>query len=231
MDKQTPAGFRILWIIAVVIIALFAFRFLLAMGRVLIVLAVLGMLGYGIFRLVKYLQAQARQRRHARSTEGVIENRVARCQAEIDKNRTAVKEVRKNILDLQEKLERASQASEESRQFTRKLISDFQSELDLRQAKIHFLETCVRKLQTMLQNLELSKALAQKKNELKLLREQNFDDIADLEELRSDIEFDRTYLETIDNLSTRLLGSQSLETVHALKLELEEMTRSLDGNE
>ncbi|MBK7407819.1 MAG: hypothetical protein IPJ40_06895 [Saprospirales bacterium] len=83
----------------------------------------------------------------------------------------------------------------------------------------------------VLHNYELSKVFAQKKAELKLLREKNLDDIADLEELRSDIEYDRTYLETIDHLSLRMLGSQSLETVHALKQELEQMTRSLNDTE
>lgn len=228
MEKENPSPLRILWIVAFVMLALIASRFLLAFGRMFLVLAGVVLLGFGVYWLYQFIDGRLAQRRHARSTEGVIEARVLRCQAEIGKNRKAMHEIKKNIADLEEKLERTIQASEESRQHTRRLIAGFQAELDLRRAKVHFLETCVRKLQTILQNYELSKALAQKKEELKMLREQNLDDLADLEELRTNIEYDRTYLETIDNLSTRMLGAQSLETVQTLKKELEEMTRSLD---
>jgi chromosome segregation ATPase len=228
MEKDSPSPLRILWIMVLVLFAVVASRFLLAFGRMFLLLAGLALLGFGAWQLYRYLSARMEKRRHARSTEGVIEARIERCQAEIGKNRTAIHEIKKNISELEEKLERTIQASEESRQHTRRLIAGFQAEMELRRAKVHFLETCIRKLQAILQNFELSKALAQKKEELKMLREQNLDDIADLEELRSHIEYDRTYLETIDNLSTRMLGTQSLETVHALKKELEEMTRSLD---
>ncbi len=228
MEKEGPSPLRILWIMVFVLFAVVASRFLLAFGRMFLVLAGVVLLGFGVYWLYQFIGARLAQRRHARSTEGVIEARIERCQAEIGKNRTAIHEIKKNIAELEEKLEKTIQASEESRQHTRRLIAGFQAEMELRRAKVHFLETCVRKLQTILQNFELSKALAQKKEELKMLREQNLDDIADLEELRSHIEYDRTYLETIDNLSNRMLGTQSLETVHALKKELEEMTRSLD---
>ena len=231
MEEKTPSGFRIIWILVIVVAALFAARFMMAFGRMFLVLAAVGVLGAGVYYLVRHLRARWASRRYAKSTEGIIGSRVDRCQLEIRENKKAMEEIRRNIRELEEKLEQATQASEESRQYTRKLIEDFQAELELREAKINFLESCTRKLQMVLHNYELSKAFAEKKSELKLLREKNFEDIADLEELRSDIEYDRTYLETIDNLSLRMLGSQSLETVHALKQELEQMTRSLNDSE
>lgn len=230
MEKESSPNLRILWIILLLFFALIASRFLMAFGRMFLVLAGLAIVGYGVWLLYGYISRQVEKRRFARSPEGVISARIELCETEIRKNREAMRNVKKNISELEEKLERMAHASQEARQHTRKLISDFNNELELRKAKIHFLETCTRKLQTILQNLELSKALAEKKAELKLLREQNLDDIADLEELRTEIEYDRTYLETIDNLSLRMLDTQSLEAVHALKKELEEMTRSLDGD-
>jgi hypothetical protein len=231
MKNEKPSGLNILWIVIFVVAALFAMRFIMALGRVFLVVGALGLLAYGIYELVSYLRQSAEKKRYAKSTEGIIENRVDRCMAEIGKNRKAIAGIRQNIEDLEKKLLQASQATAESRGHTRKLIGDFQAEIELREAKIRFLETCVQKLQVVLHNYELSKAFAQKKSELQMLREKNFDEIADLEALRSDIEYDRAHLETIDYLSTRLLGSQSLETVDALRRELEEMTRSLDDKE
>ena len=228
MENETPSGYRILWIALVVFAALIATRFMMAFGRMFLVLVAVGVFGAGVYYLVRHLRARWSKRQYAKTTEGIIESRVDRCLLEIKDNKEAIAEIQRNISELEEKLAKATQATEDSKNYTRKLIQDFQAELELRHAKINFLETCIRKLQIVLHNFELSKAFAQKKNELKLLREKNFEDIADLEELRSDIEYDRTYLETIDNLSVRMQGSQSLETVHALKLELEEMTRSLD---
>lgn len=228
MESETPSGLRNLWIVLVVFAALVFARYMMAFGRLFLVLVAVGAFGAGAYYLVRHLMARWRKKQYAKTTEGIIESRVDRCLLEISDNKEAIAGIQKNISELEEKLAKATQASEESKGITRKLIQDFQAELELRQAKINFLETCIRKLQIVLHDYELSKAFAQKKNELKLLREKNFEDIADLEELRSDIEYDRTYLETIDNLSNRMQGSQSLETVHALKLELEEMTRLLD---
>ena len=231
MEKKEFTGISGIWIVVLLIAALVASRFLMAFGRMFLVLIGLGLLGYGAYLLVTYLEARREKKRYQSSPEGIIESRVDHCLQEIAKNRKAMEDIRKNISELEEKLRMATQAGEESKQHTRKLILDFQSELDLREAKIHFLELCIRKLQIILHNFELSKAFARKKAELQVLREQNLEEIANLEELRSEIEYDRTYLETIDNLSMRLMGTQSLETVHSLRKELDEMTRSLDGKE
>jgi hypothetical protein len=229
MKKDSSSGLNVIWIIAFAVLALIALRFFLAMGRLFLVIAGLGLIGYGVYLMVRYAMQWAAKRRRAKSPEGVIESRVDRCLEEIAKNRSAIAEIGGNIEELEEKLRKASMASAESRRHTQRLLTDFQAEIDLREAKIRFLEVCVQKLQIVLHNFELSKAFAQKKGELKMLREKNFDEIADLEALRSDIEYDRTHLETIDNLSHRLTGSQSLESVDALRRELEEMTRSLEG--
>jgi len=228
MEKKDSGGTQIIWIAIFLLAAFIAFRFGRAFGRYFLVLAGLFLLGFGVYQLVSYLKRRNEKKRYLASPEGIIEQRVDQCLKEIAKNKKAIEGIRDNIAELDAKLRQASQASEESKQPTRKLILDFRSEMELREAKIVFLETCIQKLQAVLHNFELSKAFASKKAELQTLREQNFEDIAELEELRSGIEYDRTYLETIDNLSTRMLGTQSLETVLALRRELEEMTRSLD---
>lgn len=228
MESRNPSGSRIVFIVFFVMAALFASRFLMAFGRMFLLLAGAALLGYGVYVALGYLKERKERKRFESSPEGVIESRMEYCAREIGKNREAITEIGKSISGLEEKLRRAGQAGEENKQHTRTLIREFETERELREAKIHFLETCLRKLQVIQHNFELSKALALKKAELQAMREQNFEEIAGLEELRSDIEYHRTYLETIDELSSRMIGSQSLETVKALRKELEEMTRSLD---
>lgn len=228
MKQKDPGGLRIIYVLGLLLAALIASRFLMAFGRVFLLLGSLVLLGAGLYYLVHFIRKTRARRQYEKSPEGVIEGRVDYCLEEIGKNKRAMEDIRQNISDLEEKLRLATQAGEESKQHTRRLIQDFRSELKLREAKIIFLETCIKKLQVILHNYALGKAFAAKKAELQILREQNFEEIAGLEELRSDIEYDRTYLETIDHLSNRLINTQSLETVHALRRELEEMTRSLD---
>lgn len=228
MESKSPSGSRVVFIVFFVLAALFASRFLMAFGRMFLVLAGLALLGYGVYLALGYVRDLREKKRHESSPEGVIESRMVYCASEIEKNREAVEGIRRIIAGLEEKLRLANQAGEENKQHTRTLVREFEAEMELREAKVHFLETCLRKLQIIQHNFELSKTLALKKAELQAMREQNFEEIAGLEELRTGIEYDRTYLETIDNLSSRMIGSQSLETVKALRKELEEMTRSLD---
>lgn len=49
--------------------------------------------------------------------------------------------------------------------------------------------------------------------------------------MRSNIEYDRAYLETLDELSTRMIGSQSINDVRALRRELDTMTRELNDKD
>ncbi|MBK7407818.1 MAG: hypothetical protein IPJ40_06890 [Saprospirales bacterium] len=122
-----------------VIAALFASEFMMAFGRMFLVLAAVGGVGAGVYYLIRHLRARWESRQHAKSTEGIIEKRVDRCQVEIGENKKAMEEIRRNIRELEEKLEQATQATEESRQYICKLIEDFQAELELREAKINFL--------------------------------------------------------------------------------------------
>jgi len=107
-------------------------------------------------------------------------------------------------------------------------LRGFQSELKLRHAKASFYRRCIQKLQHMLHNQEVAESLASKKEELRRLQEERYEDIADLEELKSTIEMDTLHLKTIDELSSRMLESNTLDHALSLKNELEQMTRDLD---
>ena len=60
--------------------------------------------------------------------------------------------------------------------------------------------------------------------------EYDYEDLADMETLRSDVEMDVFLLDGIEELTLKTYESNSLETILGLKKELEEMTRDLDNN-
>ena len=63
--------------------------------------------------------------------------------------------------------------------------------------------------------------------ELRKLKENNYDSLADLEEVKSNLEYNQEYVETIDKLSLRMLETNDLDGAETLNLELKEMTKAL----
>ncbi|MCP3928363.1 MAG: hypothetical protein GY705_04610 [Bacteroidetes bacterium] len=143
-------------------------------------------------------------------------------------NTKEISEILRNIQDLKVRLTGDLEIPKHQREKTERLIEGFKKELDLRETKINFYETCIHKLKGLLNGQILSKELKEKQKKLKLLREDHQEDMAKMEEMKSDMEFDHFYLDTIDNLSLRMLSSESLADAEQVQLELEEMTREID---
>ena len=70
---------------------------------------------------------------------------------------------------------------------------------------------------------ELLSTVEQKKAELDQLRQKHYDEIADMEQLRLEVEHEYTYLDTIQDLSTRMERSSGADEVLHLQKELEKM--------
>ena len=62
---------------------------------------------------------------------------------------------------------------------------------------------------------------------MKQLQEDHFEDLADMEKLRSDVDYTKTYIDTISNLSIRMAQSTSLSTAKELQAELKLITQEL----
>lgn len=161
------------------------------------------------------------------SVEGSLSRRIRYCEQEINRNKREIGDIEDNIEPLAEKLQGSVLLPETTRQETTRLIDAFQAEKQLRLSKIQFFDQAIEKLKAMLDHHQLSGMLAEKQQKLRALREQDYETIADLEAFRADIEYDRTYLRTLDELSNRLLDSQSTSHVQTLVKELEQMTASI----
>ena len=189
---------------------------------------IVGAVGYFIYLGVAFLRNRRRREAFEKTTAGRIEVKLEECRMLYEKNEEEIENIRANIRELKDKMSGNFNISTHYEQESKELLSGFQSELNLRKAKGDFYQSCIRKLENLLRNYQLADELEQKKEQLRRLRENNYEELAQLEELKSDLEMDTTYLETIDELSLKMLESDTVDDAEHLRLELEEMTRELD---
>ena len=159
--------------------------------------------------------------------EGSIRQNLELCEEQMTKNQQEVLEIKENIYDLKEKLEVKSMINENTVKESELLISGFERELDLRNAKVEFYKICKEKIQNIHFNQTLADEVANKRQRLKQLQEDHFEDLADMEKLRSDVDYTKTYIDTISNLSIRMAQSTSLRTAQELHDELKLITQEL----
>jgi len=197
------------------------------MGRLSVVALVVGLIYLG-YRAFVYSRDRTRRRAYERSTPGRIQQKLEQFRQALRDNEQEMKEIGENIRELEEKVASTSDISDNYRRESAELLNAFRSELKLRREKARFYDSGVRKLESLLHNLQLAEEIEAKKERLRQLRENHYEELARLETMKSDLEFDTTYLDTIEELSTRLLQSHDVDDAEHLRLELEEMTRELD---
>jgi len=224
MSKANRNRSNILWYIALGVFSILALRFL---GRFFAIIVLVGCVALLAYIIYQYFE----QRKGHDSVEGGIQEKLNYCQTQIADLEKERKNIRHNIQELQSQLKPDYDISPKAQAETKRLIAAFEKEFQLRTTKIHFYQSCIKKLKSLLHNYRLSQKLESKQDELKRLQENHYEDIANLEELKSQLEFDRTYLDTIDTLSLRMLESSSLEEAQHMQLELEAMTRELNDGE
>lgn len=181
----------------------------------------------GIAYIVRYQILKKRQLLYEQSTEGMINKWLSECRGQVERMRQELKDIQLNINDLKAKLAKTPAATSKTRQETKSLIRAFQQEQQLRQTKIGFYTSCEEKLLTLQANQDMVKTLSDKKEKLKSLQENHYEDIANMEELRSQLAHDQRYLETIETLSLRMLESTDLDAAEGLQLELNKLTEEV----
>ncbi len=180
----------------------------------------------GIYFMIRVL----RKPEYAEDTvniEAHIENQLELCRREIRKNKSENGDINKNIQELESDLDHSNGLDSINRQESKRILAGFYRELALRDTKKEFYMTCKSKLDTLLYNFRFSKSLQEKQAKLNELAEDHMEDIAKMESLRSDMEYNMAYLETIEKLSLKMLESNSLDSAQQLQLELKEITREL----
>lgn len=222
MSKQANDGQKLIFILLAVFLLLFLSRFLFRFVWVFLVALVGIALYFGIRMLVK----KYRDKKYLKTSEGQIHSRILFCQDQIAKNLKEKQEIQQSIAELKKQIEDRDIAPP-NKEETLRLIEAFQAELKLRGTKLSFFQACEVKLKQMLSNQGLSKKLDAQKRKLKKLQENHFEDLAEMEELKSNVEMDVLYLDTIERLSQRIQDSTNSKDAEQVRVELETMTKDL----
>lgn len=198
------------------------FRFLLT---ILLIAAVVGLVGGAIWY---FAVKRKRDKAYEASTEGQIARRIAFCKTEMEQQETEIAEIQENIGELEAQLKSGNEIAPQNQRESETLIRAFRSQLELRRSKVAFYEAATRKLEAILHNHRLTSDLEVKKKKLERLRENNFEELAKLETLRSDLEMETLYLDTIDRLSNRIQDTNTVDDAEILQKELEKMMREIE---
>ncbi len=215
------------------IIAALAVAFLLIallFRRLLYILLILGgfMIVIGLaFFLLKFLWNFGKKEDIDYSVEASLDRQFAQSKEQINKNKNDLKEIQKAIDDLESSLDNKLELLEKNREKSKRILAGFYKELELRKAKIEFYQICQTKLETLNYNHNISLELASKQKKLSELQEDHFDDIANMETFKTDLEYNKHFMETIETLSLRMLQSNSLDSAQQLQLELKEITKEI----
>jgi hypothetical protein len=221
--KWTPLRIALAVVVFIVLLRFAGpLRFMLL---TLVIFGAIGFLAYLVYELVRQKRTERQQRG---SLPAGIAERIDQSRSKIKRNEEEISKIRRNLRELRKEERNADKLNVRNRTDVQYLIREFEAELKLRQAKANFYRTAEHKLNRLLHNHQLSLSLAEKEEELRRLKEHHYEDLADMEEMRSDMELETLYLDTIDELSLKIHDNLSLEHVEHLQQQLEEMTRGLE---
>lgn len=216
---------RLIYILIAVVAALFFMRFLPFLRYAIFVLLGLALMGIPIYWLVQRWQQRKIADQFANSVEGRAELQLDRLSSLSAKNGDELNVINDSIKDIVTR--QPEQLSESNRKELNRLLGEYKQERALRLTKQRFLDASREKLQNIIKNKQLADELARKKAELDAMREEQFEELAELENIQYDIETDVFYLDAIDELSEKMLLKSPSTSAETLKLELEKMTEKL----
>ena len=219
-----------LYLLLAALAAVVLFRFLMVFRFLFVVLLIVSLAIFVPYLLWRLWQNRQLKRSYQSSTEGQIRERQRYCTEQINKIEEEKEEILSSIQNLEKQLKEVDDIIVTNREETKDLIKRFYSELELRKAKLAFFETCRFKLEKLLHNHLLTNELDTQKEKLRQLQEDHYEDLAKMEELKTEVEHEVLYLETIEELSKKIEKSKTLDHTESLRLELEEMLRELKGD-
>ncbi|RMG76662.1 MAG: hypothetical protein D6714_20995 [Bacteroidetes bacterium] len=204
-----------------------ALRFLIVFHWLIVSAFIISVVIFGLYFLWNLWREKEKRKAWEASTEGILSRRIEHCQREIKRNQSELETLDRDIADLQAQMTAPFNIDPVAKAESERLIRAFQQEKQIRAAKLAFFHSALNKLQDLLENHRLREKIVEKRTQLKALREHHFEDIADLENFKSDLEYDRIYLETIGDLTNRIIHSEGLKDVESLKLEMEKLAEEM----
>jgi hypothetical protein len=227
MSKTENNSVKILYLVLFALAAVILGQLFLRLGRGFMFVLPFLIIGVGVYLLADFYKRKRKDSIWKKSISGKIAEQITYCETQIRENDYQIKTIESNIQDLRQRLQINLEIPEKTRRQTEDLITAFQQQKDLRRTKLDFFQSAIKKLKIILHNHELQTELAKKQEALKELQKSNYESLATLEELKSDLAYQQTYVETIDELSLRMLETNNLDNAEELTLELKEITKEL----
>jgi len=219
---------KFLWFgILTIVFSFVLLRFFPFLRLILIAVLLLGAAVMTVLGTINFFKKRKKEKAYRRSTEGQVRSRIEYCLQQIEKNKSELEQIRKDIRELERDLDAGIEIAPQHKQEGESLIQAFRSELKLRETKLGFFQACVQKLEVLIHNHSIARQIVDKKKALEQLKESHYEELAAMEELRTQVEMDTHYLNTIRELSTQMFLSQTVDDALLLKVELETMTREL----
>jgi hypothetical protein len=192
------------------------------------ILFVATFVAYAAILLSAYLSRKRDHQQPMDELELQLRERMDSCQVQIELLEQEALDIRTDIDQLERKINPPTGLSELTLKDTNNLIAAFRKELRLRDSKLSFFRTAARRLSTLLRNHRLQGEIAAKRERLHEMREKNYDNLAEMEEIRYQLEREQTYINTIEELGRRVEDSNEPADAERLVKELEEMTRQVN---
>lgn len=219
---------KLLWFgILTIVLSFVLLRFFPFLRFVLIAVLLLGAAILMVLGTISFFKKRKKEQAYRRSTEGQVRSRIDYCLQQIEKNKAELEQIRQDIRELERDLDAGIEIAPQHKQEGETLIEGFRSELKLRETKLGFFQACVQKLEVLLHNHSIARQIVDKKKALEQLKENHYEELAAMEELRTQVEMDTHYLNAIRDLSTQMFLSQTVDDALLLKLELETMTKEM----
>lgn len=205
---------------------LFLVRVFPPLRLLLLFFIIVSLAGTLIYFMLQATQQRRERRNFLNSVEGKISARIHACEEQLHAYENECQKIDNHIEQLRDRLAGTQLPGEILQRETARLIAGFEQERALRRAKIDFFQDCIDKLEKLIQRHRLSEELERKKAELDTLREKQYDDLAELEHLRWDIEREETYLQTIAELTHQARRTDTVDqTLHLRELLQQMQTR------
>lgn len=179
-----------------------------------------------IYFVYQSLDRRRRMRAAAGTLAGRMEQRMDTCRIHIAEYEDEVEELREDLDALREKLQQLGTPHPESQRETRRLIQEFEHEIELRQSKINFFRQCLGQLEELLRQHRLNLEIQRGREKIDELKQRRTDDVANMEEMRYQVEQETIQLDTITELSQRAAAAEELDQTEFLRGEIQKMARS-----
>lgn len=215
----------VIYIVLALVLGFYLMRFIPFLRYAIFVALGLALIGIPVFWVIRNLRERRAEKVYLASVEGRAQLQLEQIQDLSVKNNKELGLILKSIRDI--KVQENGRLSPSNRAELNRLLADYEKEKDLRLAKKQFFDASQDKLETILKNKKLADDLARKKKELEALREEQFEELAELETIQYDIESDVFYLDAIDELSEKMYLKSPSTSAETLKWELEKMTEKL----